>query len=388
MRAIFKVLKRELDTLLTRKDILAIMFGMPIFVCILLWQFFIYNVPRDLPIAILNQDNSSISRTLVRMIDATPSCETKYDVLSLKEGKDLIVSGKAYALLVIPRDFKKNLFRATHPQIVYYFNNQAILISGIMSKDITTAVMTFGAGINAKILMTKGLPEYAAIANTNPVGIDEHIRSNPYMNYSYFLTLALFVHTFQVLIAAISCWAIGRELKNGTAKDWLECADNSIIIGLIGKLMPYTFCFLFIITVVYMLYFGIYGAPFSGNMLFAAFATILYVIAYEIAPIMYIAVTSSLRFSLSCTAFYTALGFTFEGMTYPKMAMPWAGQAYSSLLPLSHYLALMVDQTIRDFPVVEDLHYIVNILLLIAAALFFIPWLKKRCLTEKDWYQI
>lgn len=388
MHAIIKVLKRETEILLSRKDILAIMFGMPVLVCLLLWQIFICSVPRDLPIAILNQDNSSISRTLVRMIDATPSCETKYDVLSLKEGKDLIVSGKAYALLVIPRDFKRNLFRETPPQIVYYFNNQAILISGIMSKDITTAVMTFAGGINAKILMTKGLPEYIAIANANPVGIDEHIRSNPYLNYSYFLTIALFIHTFQVLIASISCWAIARELKDGTGREWLECANNSIIYALIGKLIPYTLCFLFIITTVFLLYFGLYQAPFDGNIPFILISTLFYIVAYELGPIMFIGITSNLRFSLSCTAFYTALGFTFEGMTFPKIAMPAFGQFYSSLLPLSHYLALMVDQTFRGFPIANDIKYDLNMLCLMFVACLFIPLLKKHALNEKDWFKI
>lgn len=388
MNAFLTVLKRELKALIKRPDLLIALFTIPFITCFSIGSIFIKSAPRNLPIAILNQDNSEISRILIRMIDATPSCETKYSVTSLLEGKELIKGGKAYALVVIPRNFKRNLLKNTAPQVAYYYNNQAILIGGIISKDITTTVLTFSAGIDVKLLMKKGLPKDIAKTKVNLIGIDEHVRANPYMNYSYFLCLAGFIHTFQVLIAALACWSIGREFKHGTTKEWMKAANNSIIAAVFGKLTPFMISFLFIIAIVYLIYFVGYGVPFLGSVPFVIFATILYIFAYQITAVMFVAITSNFRLSLSSCAFYTALGFTFAGMTYPIIAMPLAANIYSFILPLRHYLAIVIDQSLRGIPYSYDWKYIGYLLFLIFIAIVFLPLLKKNAMDEKKWYKL
>lgn len=89
-----------------------------------------------------------------------------------------MVSRKAYAVVYIPQDFTKNLKRGERPQLVYYYNNQMILVGGLINKDIATAIKTAIAGADAKIRMKKGTPKNVAIQKVNIVSVDEHIRAN------------------------------------------------------------------------------------------------------------------------------------------------------------------------------------------------------------------
>lgn len=387
MEKFLNVLKREINKIKSKPMLLVIMLVVPLIISITICETFKEGSPKNLPIAVFDADNSNLSRLITRMVDATPTCEVKYGVASLEEGRRMIVGGEIYALLVIPKDFKRDVYRGTNPQLVYYYNNQMLLIGGIITKDVNIAIQTVLSGIDAKIRMKKGMPKEVAISRVNLVKVDEHIKGNPYLNYSYLISLAAFAHTFQVLIAFLAIWSIGKEFKDGTSIEWMEAGGNSILTCLTAKLLPYTLGFMFIIFLIYGIYFIGYGAPFNGNLPFLFFATFVFVFAYQAIGIMYVALTTNLRLSLSCGAFYTALGFTFVGMTYPTLAMPAFARGYSALLPLRPYLSVLIDQTLRGIPIKYDIGYIWWMLALSCLGLVCIPRLKKAANDEKTWYK-
>lgn len=386
--AFLNVTKREIDKLIKKPMILVIMFVVPLVVCFILGETFKQGTPTNLPIAVLDQDNSAVTRKITRMIDATPACEVKYKVTSAEEGHQLIVGGETYALIIFPRNFTKELYRGMRPKLVYYYNNQMLLIGGIITKDVNGAIQTAMAGINTEIQMKKGLPKDVAISHVNIIKVDEHIRSNPYLNYSYFLSLAAFAHTLQVLITFLAIWAVGIEFKEGTTKQWLEVAENSILTAVFAKLVPYVLGFMLITAIIFLIYFLGYGAPFEGNLVFLIFSTLLFILAYQFLGIMFVAASASLRLSLSCGAFFTALGFTFAGMTYPTIAMPPFAKAYSALLPLRPYINLLIDQSLRGIPVKFDVIYIWWIFALALFGAAFLPELKKKAQDETKWYKV
>lgn len=386
--AFLNVLKREVDRIIKRPAILVAMFVIPLVVCFVLGETFKEGSPKNLPIAVLDLDNSSASRQISRMIDATPTCAVKYKVATLEEGKKLIVGGQTYALVVIPRDFTRDVYRGTHPQLVYYYNNQMILIGGIITKDITMAVQTAMAGVNVGLQMRKGIPKEIAVSRVNIIRVDEHLRSNPYLNYSYFLCLASFVNTFQILICFTAILALGSEFKEGTTKEWMEMAGGSILTAVFAKLTPYIISFMGIITLTYLIYFIGYGAPFEGNIWFLIFGTLVFILAYQLVGVMFVSLTSNLRLSLSSGAFYTSLGFTFAGMTYPNIGMSGFAKFYSSLLPIRPYVALLVDQTLRGFAPRYDLGYVVWMAAIAILGIVSLPLLKKHAQDESQWYKL
>lgn len=340
-----------------------------------------------MPVAALDNDNSEFSRLLIRNLNTLPSCNVAYRITDLHEGKQLITEGKIYAILAIPKDFQKDLYRLKQPKLVFYYNNQRILIGGIISKDVNLMVQTMLVGIDAKIRSKKGLPMSESIKQANLIKVYEHIRSNPYFNYQYFLSLIAFGHILQIHIILTSLWALGTEFKLGTAKDWLKTANGSILIAFLGKETPYFIIFLLLFAILYFICYVYIGMPYNGNILFGLFATLVFIITCLSVGLIFIGINGNFRYGLSNAAFYVAMGFAFAGVTYPVMAMPILAKMYSSTLSLSYWVQIMIDQSFKAIPTIYDLKHILSMLVLMCLGLLFLPRIKNFAFDEKRWYQ-
>ena len=388
MNRFINTIKREISKIKSNKFLMVMLFIAPIvFSIVVIWTFSA-GIPKNLPIAVLDLDNSDITRTITRAIDSTPSAKVRYKVENYNQGYDLIKEGKVYAIIVYPKDFKKDLNRNNTPQIVYYYNNQMILIGSIITKDIQSAVMTLTKSVDAQIRMKKGLAKDPTLSKINLIRVDEKIKSNPYLNYSYFLSYAAVAHVFQIFAVLLAVWTLGIEFKEGTTKEWLKEADNSIISAAFGKLSVYLIVLLIQMFIVYGGYVIIYGAPFEGNILFTIFSSGIFLLAYQLIGLAFVAVLSNLRFAMSVGAFYTSLGFSLAGMTFPNMGMPLFARFYSSLLPVRPYVNLLIDQTMKGFMLKYDLIYLFWIMAIGLLGTMFVPLLKKHANNEDLWYQI
>lgn len=383
----FNVVKREVKRFYKRPLIWTISFILPLCLCLLICLIFSAGSPTNLPVAVLDGDNSEISRIFVRNLNTLPSCNVAYRITDLNEGKQLITEGKIYAILAIPKNFQKDLYRLKQPKLVFYYNNQRILIGGIISKDVNLMIQTMLVGIDAKVRSKHGMPMTEGIKQANLINVYEHIRSNPYFNYQYFLSLIAFGHILQIHIILTSIWALGTEFKLGTAKDWLKTADESIIIAFLGKETPYLIIFSILFAILYFICYGFIGMPYGGNILFGIFATSIFIITGLAVGLIFIGLNGNFRYGLSNAAFYVAMGFAFAGITYPVMEMPLLAKMYSSILVLSYWVRIMIDQSFRVIPVIYDVKYILSMFVLMGLGFLFLPRIKKFAYDEKRWYQ-
>lgn len=364
-----------------------ISFILPLLMCILICIIFAKSSPTNLPIAICNQDNSQLSRTIIRNINALPSVEVKYEVQSLSEGEKLLRSGKIYGFVAIEKDFQKNIYKFKQPNLLFYYNNQRVLTGGIISKEINATIQSILIGIDAKIKSKAGLPTNEAIKQSNLINVIDHIRSNPYFNYQYFLSLIAFGHILQIHLILMIVWAIGYELKKGTAKEWLKEANNSILMAFLGKTTPYFIIFLILFSILYFIYFVLFNVPFNGNFLLGILSTILFILACFSFAVLFISINGNLRYALSASAFYVAMGFAFAGITFPVMAMPLFAKLFSATMPLNYWVKIMIDQSLREIPFIYNIKYIFALIIITIIGLCFLPRLKTLCNDEKRWYQ-
>ncbi|MGL4806319.1 MAG: ABC transporter permease, partial [Bacteroidales bacterium] len=145
------------------------------------------GVPRDLPVAVYNQDNSDLSRKLVRMIDATPSVKITQDISDPLEGERLIREGKIDAFIILPKGMEKSIYKNDPVAVSAFISGTNISKNGLIDKDIRTTVMTFSSGIQIQLLMKAGLSEKEAYVQMMPVTFEKHVLFNPFTNYSFYL---------------------------------------------------------------------------------------------------------------------------------------------------------------------------------------------------------
>lgn len=345
------VFQRELARIFSRRVYLLMVLLLPLVSFGILAAIFSSGTPRNLPIAVYDADNSSFSRRLVRLLDAAPSLNVAYRVTDLKEGKTLILSGKSYALVILPQGLESDLLRGDGVQVTSYYNNQSMTAGSIVNRGIRETLKSESTALDRRSREQRGEMVGAAVAHAEPIKLESRALFNPYLNYLYFLVGALMPTMLQIFIIIVSVYAVAVELKEGTARQWLETAGGSPWAAVAGKMAPYTAGFLFVALLMNSYLFLYLGLPLRGSVTLIAAATVLLVLSYQAVALLIVALTANLRFSLSISAVYAAPAFAFAGITFPVMAMPLSGKIWGGLLPISHYLTILMDQGMRGAPV-------------------------------------
>jgi ABC-2 type transport system permease protein len=323
------------------------------------------GLPERLPVAIVDLDQSSISRRFFREIQATAMTEVTLRCTSFEEARDEMQKGNIHGIIVIPRDFYKDLLAYRRPEVSFYVNN-AYLIGGTLSyKDFLTMSALGSGAVQREMLRAKGLTETAIMGRIQPIIIDSHMIGNPWANYGVYLINLLLPGVLQLMILLLTIYAIGIELKNKTSRDWLEAGEGSLVAALAGKLAPYTILFSILGLAGNILLYKYVQYPMHGSLAVFSLATILYVLAYQAIGIFMIGLFPVLRDGISFAALYGILAFTYAGFTFPIEAMPPLAQGASVLFPIRHYFKIYVSEALLGTSSV-------NIIIYFAALLTFL----------------
>ena len=298
----------------------------------------------------VDQDHSRLSRQLTRMIDATPTVRVSERPADPKAAEELILSGRVYAYVLLPEGLERGVKRGQAEPVVAYTNAQLLVPASLVRRDLQAATSTLSAGIKLRRLRAAGETGASAAVRFEPVRADIHALFNPQLNYVSYIFVALFptlLHVF-VLLAAVN--SVGSELREGTAGEWLATARGSLPRALAGKLLPSTVAFLAVASAAMAVLFGVAGVPMRGSLGLVLLGTLLFVLAYQAVGVLIVALSANLRFATSVAAFLASPAFAYAGITFPTMGMPAFARFWGALLPLTHYLKLLVDQSMKGAP--------------------------------------
>ena len=385
LRNTWAVLQRELVRMTHQPIYLTLMLVLPLLSFAFFALLFNQGVARNIPIAILDEDHTTLSRKVAQMIDDTPTAMVAYDIQDIDEGERLMREGRVMAIVQIPASFEKCILSNTQTHIENYVSGTNITVNGLLSKDIQTAVTTFSAGIQLQLLTKQGLTERQAMAQLMPVRFDRHVLFNPYINYGYYLAPSFLPMMLLIFVVLTTVFSIGTELKNATAREWLRTADDSVGAALLGKTLPVTVGMFLLSLAMFVIIFKVVGTPLNGSLAIILTGTLLFIMSYQAISVLIVSLLANLRLSLSIGGGYSVLAFTFSGLTFPIMAMWEPMQWLSRLFPFTYYTDLFVDQMLRGAPVVCSLPDLGWMSLFVVLPLLCLPRLKRVCTEQKFW---
>ena len=381
----YAVMRREMGRLTHQPMYFVLMLILPVVSFAFFALLFNQGAIRNIPIAVLDEDNTTLSRKAVQMIDDTPTALVAYGIQDMYEGERLMREGKIMAIVQIPAFFEKNILSNSQTHLESYVSGTNITVNGLLSKDIQTAITTFTAGIQIQILTKQGLSERQAMAQLMPVRFDKHVLFNPHINYGYYLSPSFMPMMLMIFVVMVTVFAIGTELKHATAREWLCTGNDSIVAALIGKTLPITVVMFLISLVMLVINFKIVGTPLNGSLTVILIGTLLFILSYQSISVLIVSLLSNLRLSLSIGGGYSVLAFTFSGLTFPIMAMWEPMQWVSKIFPFTFYTDIFVDQMLRGTPWVYSLPDLCYLSLFIVLPLLCLPRLKRVCTEEKFW---
>lgn len=359
--------------------------ALPLFTFFLFSTMFATGKADNYSVAIYDADNSPLSRKLISWIEATPEVNFTNKVTSLEEGKRLIEKGDVYAVLKMPKGLESGVYSGDQKKIVLFYSNLNLSAGSGVSSAVLKTVKTMSAGINLQKRISKKEMYDQALQNVQPIRMDAHALYNPYINYSYFLVTGLLPVMLLMFILSTTIYSIGSELKNITAEDWYNTSSKSIIVGLTGKLLPYTITFILEAFLVDLMLLNLIGVPSHGNTIVILVATTLFVLAYQAMGVLLIVLLPNVRLALSMGAMYASLAFSFAGLTFPLLAMNKFMQEIALAFPFTHYLRIYINVEFKDLPLIYTLPSFGALMIFILLPLVFLPRLKSLLTEDKFW---
>ena len=153
---IFDIALRELD-ILRRNPLYAFcMVVFPLMTVLFFTTMLDEGLPHDLPIGVVDQDDSSVSRSLIRNLDAMQSSRVAYHFTSVSEARDAMQENKVYAYLYIPEGTAAKLLAGRQPKISYYYTMTCLTAGSMAMKDLKTIGMLGSAAVGQAVLTAKG----------------------------------------------------------------------------------------------------------------------------------------------------------------------------------------------------------------------------------------
>lgn len=378
MTAFFATLARELQHLRQDKGDLFLSVGMMPLLCLLIWWVFSAGQPDSLPVAVVDHDQSSTSRQVLRMIEATPGIALQRNFANNTAAIDALRKRTVYAVLIIPTGFEKEVLSGTPAPLVLQLNSQYSTYSSTIERNLTGAALTAGVGIGLTRLQMQGISAEAGIAMAMPISVNATPLFNEGPNYEVFLAATLIPALFHVLAMILVVSAIGRELRDGTAAIWRSNAANSLSIALTAKILPY-FVMLNLYAGLFVLFFQqLVPASYTGNGLSLWLTMLLMNSAAMAIAMLIVAATRNFRMGLSLAGFYSAPAFAYSGQAFPLVAMPEMAQYWASILPLTHWLQIYNQLWMAGAPVTAVLKPIAIIMTMLLLSGTIAYWLLNR----------
>ena len=327
------------------------------------------GLPEDMPVGVVDLDNTSTSRSIIRRLDGFQSSQVVARYASVAEARHAIQENEIYAFLYIPKGTTEQLLSARRPKISYYYNLASIMSGALLMKDLKTISTLGSAAVGQSTMRAKGYTPEQIQAFLQPIRIDLHQIGNPWTNYNAYLTTVFVPGVMMLFMFLISAYSLGMELKFDRGKEWLAKADNNIVVAILGKYLPQIMVFLVLIFFYEFYIYYVLHFPHVGGWPMILLLALLQVFGSVGFGIFAFGLMPSLRMSMSICSLWAVLSFSLAGSAFPVMGMDTPIQALTWLFPLRHYYMLYQITVFNGYPLIDAWFHLVALV-----GFTLLPW--------------
>jgi len=312
------------------------------------------GMPQQVPIAVVDQDNTSTTRALQRRLSSFQTTEIVANYTNIPEARQAMQKGDISGYVIFPEGFTEDLLSGRQPNISYYYNS-AIFASGSMAmKDLKTISVLGKAAVGQATLRAKGLTEEQMMAILQPIKVEAHMTGNPWVNYNIYITTMVVPGIIYMIICLLICYYLpkyGRAMQNA-------------LFAAVGLL-------------VFQLYiYGIMDLPREGSWLMILFLSLLLISSAVGFAFFMFALIPSRRMSMSVCSLWSVMNFSMSGAAYPVDSMHPLLQGLSYMFPIRHYFMAYQLNVLHGYSIEYSWVWISS--LIIISALPLLVWGRLR----------
>ena len=370
LRQIYAIMLRELLTM--RKHIIypACMVVFPLLVMVFFTSLMDDGLPTEMPIGIVDADNTTTTRALIRRLDAFQMSRIEHSYATVAEARKAIQNNEIYGFLYFPKGTTEKLLASRQPKISYYYSYTTLAAGALLMRDLKTISTLGSAAVGQATMRAKGFTPEQIQTFLQPIKIDLHQIANPWTSYNSYLSTMIVPGMMMLFIFLITAYSLGTELKFNVSKKWMEMADNNMTVALLGKFLPQTLVWLAVVySYQYYVFFHL-GFPHLGSPWMLVLLGLMQILASQGFGIFAFGLMPSLRMSMSICSLWAVLSISMAGSAFPVMGMDRPLQSLSWLFPLRHYYMMYQTCVFNGFPLVESWFHFVAL-----AGFMLLPWM-------------
>ena len=187
------LIKAEFYAIFSNIPLLLTVFGGVFFYSFLYPLPYLNQVPHEQKVVVVNLDNSQLSRQLTRMVNATPQVDVVYNVSTINKAKELLLNNKVKGLLIIPKDFYKDILLKKSPALAFAGDAAYFLVYGAVVEGISRSVGTLSAQIKVSRMVVSGQNIALAASQYSAIKLNMKPLFNSTIGYVSYVVPAVFV---------------------------------------------------------------------------------------------------------------------------------------------------------------------------------------------------
>jgi len=337
---ILAVLIKEFIQLTRDRLTYAMILVMPI-VQLLLFGYAINNDPRDLPTAVLVQDQGPMARSTLSALVNSGYFEIVRTANSPAELDAAVASGQVQFALTIPADFTRRVVRGDDAQILVEADASDPAATG----GAIAALASLPRTALSRDLVGAMAPKGQGGPGGDPFEVVIHRRYNPEAITAYNIVPGLLGVILSMTLVMMTALGVTREYERGTMESLLATPARPIEV-MIGKLTPYVAVGVIQTVVILVLAKALFAVPMgSSNLLGGWVALILGVLLFIVGSLalgfLISTVARTQLQAMQMSFFYIMPSILLSGFMFPFRGMPWWAQALGSMIPVTHFLRVV-----------------------------------------------
>src|SRR6516162_11634143 len=184
-------------------------------------QPYLNQILRKIPIVVVDNDLSELSRNIVQTLDASGAVKVAAQADTLADAHVLLDRGEAFAVVGIPPGTERDVLKGITVHVPIYADATYLFIFRTMSSGIAVAINTVSSELASGGARTDGSLVKAALASSSPADVLLQPIFNPVGGYASYVVPAAFVLILQqmLLIAAsmLTVFALARGVDSAFA---------------------------------------------------------------------------------------------------------------------------------------------------------------------------
>jgi ABC-2 type transport system permease protein len=296
---------------------------------LMLFGYAINTNPRNLPTAVLMQESTDLSRSILAALENTKYFRVTQLPHNEAEVDELLASGAVLFAIEIPAKFERSVRRGDKPAMLVLADATDPVASG-------TALGALNMVLQTALSHDRAVPA----SPTMPFEIRTHARYNPAAVTALNIVPGLVGTILTMTMLIFTALSVTREIERGTMENLLSMPITPVEI-MLGKIIPYVFVGFVQAALIIGIGVTLFGVPIVGSLAVLAALSTLFIATNLSIGYTFSTVAQNQLQAMQMSMMFFLPNILLSGFLFPFAGMPIWAQWIGESLPLTHYLRIV-----------------------------------------------